>query len=109
MATRTGVGGPSGIKNEAGLRKFVVDFAGGVLGGLPSDAKIEAKTDVAGGEIVSSTVFKVDVSNSWRLAFDVRPAGPAPLELRSYLAYGDRVLTETWQYQWRPGDEKSRE
>jgi glucans biosynthesis protein len=109
VATRTGVGGPSGIKNEAGLRKFVVDFAGGVLGGLPSDAKIEAKTDVAGGEIVSSTVFKVDVSNSWRLAFDVRPAGPAPLELRSYLAYGERVLTETWQYQWRPGDEKSRE
>jgi glucans biosynthesis protein len=108
VATRTGVGGPSGIKNEAGLRKFVVDFAGGELDSLPPDAKIEAKTNVVGGEVVSSTIFKVDVDNSWRLAFDVRPATDAPLELSATLTYGDRVLTETWQYQWRRGDEKTR-
>jgi glucans biosynthesis protein len=108
VATRTGVGGPSGIKNEAGLRKFVVDFAGGLLGDLPADTKVEAKTNVAGGEIVGSTVFKVEASNSWRLAFDVRPAGAAPMELSSYLQFGDRVLTETWQYQWRKGDEQHR-
>ena len=108
VATRTGVGGPSGIKNEAGLRKFVVDFAGGDLGNLLADTRIAAKTSVAGGEIVGSTVFKVDASNSWRLAFDVRPASEAPLELSATLTYGDRVLTETWQYQWRRGDEKPR-
>jgi glucans biosynthesis protein len=108
IATRTGVGGPSGIKNEAGLRKFVVDFAGGGLGDLPPETKIDAKTNVVGGEIVGSTVFKVDVDGAWRLAFDVRPASDAPLELSATLTYGERVLTETWQYQWRNGDEKPR-
>jgi len=108
VATRTGIGGPSGIKNEAGLRKFVIDFAGGELSDLPGDAKVVAMTNVAGGEVVGSTVFKVDVSSSWRVAFDVRPVSDAPMELSTYLTLDNRVLTETWQYQWRRGDEKQR-
>ena len=108
VATRTGVGGPSGIKNEAGLRKFVVDFAGGMLADVPDDAKVEARTNVAGGEIVGSSVSRIDVDGVWRASFDVRPGPDGLLELSTYLRLGERTLSETWQYQWRPGDEKTR-
>lgn len=108
VATRTGVGGPSGVKNEAGLRKFIVDFAGGMLSGLPSDAAVKAVTDVGGGEVVGSFVTRVDAENVWRVGFDVRPGGSAPMEISTYLSLADRPLSETWHFQWRAGDEKRR-
>jgi glucans biosynthesis protein len=108
VATRTGVGGPSGIKNEAGLRKFVLDFAGGMLANLPADAKVKAVTNVSDGEVVGSFVTRVDAGDYWRVGFDVRPAGTTPMEITTYLALDDQPLSETWHYQWRKGDETRR-
>jgi periplasmic glucans biosynthesis protein len=106
IATRTGVGGPSGIKNEAGLRKFVVDFAGSILDNLPSDAQVTAATSVQGGEVVGSFVARVDAEKCWRVGFDVRPNGADPIEMSTYLGLAGRPLSETWHFQWRVGDEK---
>ena len=108
IATRTGVGGPSGIKNEAGLRKFVIDFAGGMLDDLPGDAAVETVTNVEGGEVVGKFVARVNAANFWRVGFDVRPTGTKPMEITTYLALANHPLSETWHYQWRPGDETRR-
>jgi glucans biosynthesis protein len=108
IATRSGIGGPSGVRNEVGLRKFVVDFQGGLIAGLPAESDVVAVTNVVGGEVVSVSVHKVESGGVWRLAFDVRPAGDGPLELVAYLAVADQPASETWLYQWRPGDEKRR-
>lgn len=108
IATRTGVGGPSGIKNEEGLRKFIVDFAGGMLASLPADAEVSAVTNVDGGEVVGSFVSRIDSTDGWRVGFDVRPHGDAPIEMSSYLSLAGRPLSETWHFQWRTGDEKRR-
>ncbi len=108
VGTRTGVGGPSGIKNEAGLRKFVVDFSGGMLSSVAGDAKVAAKTSVGGGDVVGSSIERIDSKGIWRVSFDVRPGGDAPLEMSSYLVLAERPISETWHYQWRPGDEKRR-
>jgi glucans biosynthesis protein len=108
VATRTGIGGPSGVRNEAGLRKFVVDFHGGLIAGLPPESDVAAVTNVTGGEVLTASVHKVDFDGVWRLAFDVRPVSDDPLELMAYLAVAGRPVSETWLYQWRPGDEKRR-
>lgn len=43
-----------------------------------------------------------DVPGHWRTQFDLKVAGPEPVEMRCYLRYGDQILTETWLYQYHP-------
>jgi glucan biosynthesis protein len=37
----------------------------------------------------------------WRVTADlVADRAPQPVEIRAFLRVADRVLTETWSYQW---------
>lgn len=105
--TRTGAGGPPGSRRDDGLRKFVVDFAGGMLRGMPADAPLVADFAVNAGKAETTTLFRIE-DGLWRFAFDVLPDGERPVELTVRLLLADRPLTETWLYQWRPGDETRR-
>ena len=107
IATRTGVGGPSGVRNDDGLRKFVIDYQGGMLRGLGPDAAVSPITHIGGGEVKTSSLHRL-ADGTWRYAFDVAPAGDGPVELAVRLDMAGRRLTETWLYQWRPGDEQRR-
>lgn len=98
--TRAGVGGVSGVENTDGTRKFVVDFAGGLLARQPADAGVEAVVTIAGGEIVVQTLSKIEANNVWRLVLDVRPEPGATVELVAHVAGYGRKLTENWLYQW---------
>ena len=98
--TRTGVGGVSGVENTDGTRKFVVDFAGGMLADLPSDAVLEPVVTVKGGEIAVQTLSKIEGTDVWRLVLDVVPQGGATVEFVAHVAGYGRKLTETWVYQW---------
>lgn len=106
VALRTGIGGVSGTRSEDGLRKFVIDFEGGLLGNLPPDSEVTAKANISSGEIAGSAVSKIMDTNIWRLALDVRPGGSQPVEMSAHLSFGDRRLSETWLYQWRPDDDR---
>ena len=98
--TRTGKGGVSGVKTETQARKFVVDFAGGLLDGMGGEAEVSPVIAVNGGEVVDSALFKVPEAGVWRLSFDVEPAIQGPVELMAHVeGYGQR-LSETWLYQW---------
>lgn len=98
--TRAGEGGVSGVANTAGTRKFVVDFAGGMLADLPGNAVLEPVVTIRGGEIAVQTLSKIDGTDTWRLVLDVLPQAGASVEFVAHVAGFGRKLTETWLYQW---------
>ncbi|WP_338529512.1 glucan biosynthesis protein G [Nitratireductor thuwali] len=104
-ALRTGMGGVSGVENDENMRKFVIDFEGELLRDLPADEDVEAAVSVNRAEIVHQTVSRVEANGAWRLVLDLLPEGDAPVELSAKLSSGDRLLSETWVYQWRRGDD----
>lgn len=109
LATRTGEGGVSGVDNKGkNLRKFVIDFGGGLLENVPGDKKIDAVVNVSRGKIVNKTVFRVEEDGVWRLMVDVQPSGDQPIEINARLAMDDRPVSELWLYQWRVGDEREK-
>ncbi len=98
--TGAGVGGASGVPAPEGLRKFVVDFKGGMLGRLPEDADIKPVVSVSQGEIVNQTLSKVPQEDIWRLVLDVQGSRGSTIELVAHVAGYQRKLSETWLYQW---------
>jgi len=101
VSMRTGHGGNAVDKPDPAVKKFVVDFRGGLLANLDDDAKISAVTTVTGGTILQTAVFKVDADGDWRLVIDVRMGDSKLVELNAHLAGFDQRLSETWLYQWR--------
>ncbi len=98
--TRAGVGGVSGVENTDGTRKFVVDFAGGLLATLPPEAEVEAVTTIGNGEIVVQTLSKLPEGGVWRLVIDAAAEPGETVELTAHVAGYGRRLTENWHYQW---------
>jgi glucans biosynthesis protein len=104
VATRLGAGGQPGQARSAGSRKFVVEFLGGPLAELPYGALAEAVVSAARGrlEAVFTEAVPDGVTGHWRAQFDLVVEGSEPVDLRLYLKWGERPLTETWLYQFQP-------
>jgi glucans biosynthesis protein len=113
VGTRIGVGGVVGQPNPKNLRKFVVDFAGGDLPLVPSDAPVEPVIDLSRGRVEPQTslggLFRVSPLlrplpnvGGWRVTFDISWEGTAPIDMRLFLRLGPTTLTETWLYLWNP-------
>jgi len=101
VETRAGQGGVSGVENDAKLRKFVIDFAGGELTNMPEEAALDVVATASAGEIVSTAFSKIAANGVWRLALDVMIEDVAPVELKANVVSSGRAITETWLYQWR--------
>jgi glucans biosynthesis protein len=81
--------------------RFVVDFDGDALRGLPADRPPVGVVSTGPGdaaELIDQHVVKNPITGGWRLSFQLRPKTPGPIELRAYLASGSGALTETWSY-----------
>jgi glucans biosynthesis protein len=100
-ATRLGRGGPGGVV-EPYTRKFVLDFVGDQLRHLPADTPLEAVVTASSGTIDNKAIQRNAFIDGWRVFFELRPDGTAPVELRCFLKLGQDALTETWSYQWHP-------
>ncbi|WP_244574543.1 glucan biosynthesis protein [Cohaesibacter sp. ES.047] len=101
--TRAGSGGVSGVSNEDGSRKFVIDFKDGIAAGLPTSALedgLKAKAHVENGKIISQTLIPIPDEGVWRLVLDVSAEPEAIVEMNAHLAGFGRRLSETWIYQW---------
>ncbi len=99
-ATRTGTGGVSGVPQETPSRKFVLDFAGGLLAAMDPDAEVSAVIAADGASVVDQGLYKVAETGGWRLNFDLQRESGDPVELMAHITgYGGR-LSETWLYQW---------
>ena len=102
LDTRSGQGGVSGVENKQTLRKFVVDFKGGVFNDPDFDtSKVDVVATISGGKVNFSAVSKLPGDGVVRLAIDAEIDSKDPVELRAYLVGGGKQLTETWLYQWR--------
>lgn len=105
VATRMGRGGQPGQPRPAGVRKFMVEFIGQPLEGLPFGVKPELVLTASRGKF--SYVFSEAVPNGvpghWRAQFDFTSEGTEPVDMRLFLKNGDQTLTETWLYQFQPG------
>ncbi|MDR3417359.1 MAG: glucan biosynthesis protein D [Nevskia sp.] len=103
-ATRTGIGGVVGQKHTYFSWRFVVDFAGGNLAMLGSQAKVEAVIEASRGKVEITSARPLAAINGYRAMFDLRPTDDStePVNLRLYLSCDGQPLTETWLYQWTP-------
>ena len=100
--TRAGHGGYAGVEPIPGARKFVIDFAGGVLAGLEPDTstKMEPVVSVTGAELTGALIEKLPEGGIWRMVIEVKAAEGAVVELAAHIAGFGRKLTENWLYQW---------
>ena len=106
VATRLGRGGQPGTPRPRGVRKFMVEFLGGPLEGLPFGVKPEPVLSAPSGAFSDTLTEAVPdgVPGHWRVQFDFTAAGPQPVDIRLFLRRGDQPLSETWLYQYNPGD-----
>ena len=80
--------------------RYVVDFEGPGLRSIPEEIVLQGvvstRSNDGDAEVIEQQVQKNPVTGGWRLVFQVRPRGSAPLDLRAFLKRGEQTLTETW-------------
>ncbi len=79
--------------------RIIIDFNGGPLSKLASDAPISSQvTSLDDGEILEHFVEYSEQLKGWRLSILAKPAEKKPLHLRAFLKTDTTTLTETWTY-----------
>ncbi len=104
--TRTGR--PQGARATDDVRRFAVELIGGALETMPEDATLVPVVSAARGTVERPAVVHVPHTKRWRALFDLRGGGPAgsePIDIRMFVKHGSDVVSETWLYQYRPGDD----
>ena len=80
--------------------RFVVDFEGPGLSTISEEIVLQgvvsSHSSDGEAEIIEQQVQKNPVTGGWRLVFQARPRGSAPVDLRAFLRRGEQTLTETW-------------
>ncbi|MDN5850573.1 MAG: glucan biosynthesis protein [Nitrococcus sp.] len=106
VATRIGRSGIPGQHETRppNARKFVIDFTGGPLAQLRQRYDVQVIAETSRGAIDNAYALKVVGTDLWRAFFDLRVDGKEAVDLRCYLRLGERTLTETWIYQYFPGN-----
>ena len=106
VATRLGMGGQPGQPRPDGVRKFLVEFLGGPLGDLPYGVKPEMVLDASRGVFTDYKIMEPvpdGVPGHWRAQFDLADVrGTDPVEMRLQLAVDNKIVTETWLFQYHP-------
>ncbi len=104
VATRLGNGGQPGQPRPKGVRKFMVEFKGPPLEALPFGVKPEPVLWDSRGTFsyIFTEAVPDDVPGHWRAQFDFTVNGVEPVEMRLFLRAGEKILSETWLYQYHP-------
>ncbi len=104
VATRLGLGGQPGRPRPEGVRKFVVEFLGGPLVGLPFGVKPQPVLSASSGTFsyVFTEAVPDGVPGHWRVEFDFTAAGHDDVDIYLYLRNGAQTLSETWVYRYHP-------
>ncbi|MFN4011398.1 MAG: glucan biosynthesis protein [Pannonibacter sp.] len=100
LHTRAGHGGTAASDYDNALRKFVVEFKGGPLTGVGSDAPLEPRLWVQNASVQNPVLQQIE-NGTWRYIFDLlREDAGRPSEMTLSLALNGKPVTETWMYQW---------
>ncbi len=100
--TRAGHAGFAGVDPIPGARKFVVDFAGGLLSSLEAQTvtELEPVVSVTRGELMGALLERLPQGDIWRLVIEVKSEPGALVEMSAHIAGYGRKLTENWLCQW---------
>ncbi|HEX4873023.1 MAG TPA: glucan biosynthesis protein D [Nevskiaceae bacterium] len=109
--TRTGIGGPAGVRRRYYSQRFAVDFTGGPIPLLGREEKVEAVISSSRGRIEQVSARPLIPAGGYRAIFDIVPADDSqePYDLRLFLRQDGQALSETWLYQWTPPPVERRE
>lgn len=109
MATRTS-------QPDKNSRLFVVDFIGDKRAPFKDDAKAEAVVSVGpGATLLEQQCMRNPATGGFRLTFKIGldggstlqnmlPEKRGPIELRAFLKFDDKSVSETWSYAVTPGN-----
>jgi periplasmic glucans biosynthesis protein len=86
-----------------GVRRVMVDFAGGDLDSLAGAQPMQAAASATGGEIDDIKVERLAANGVWRVSMRMKTNGDKPVDLRCYLTLYGEALSETWTYLWAAG------
>ena len=106
IETRFGSASSPGVAqtntSTQGLRRVVVDFAGGDLDSLAATQPVQAAVTASNGQVDEISVQHLPETGVWRASMRLKPNGDKPVELRCYLTLYGEALTETWTYLLNP-------
>ncbi len=98
-ATRTGVGGVSGMMENSDKRKFVIDFVGEGLDEKYQDQNIRPEVSAQTGKFTHVGSMYNPVTKGITVYADYLPKENSD-ELRISLSKDGNVISEVWSYQW---------
>jgi len=103
-STRIGRGGVPGkpAPDDKNKWKFVIDFTGGPLAQMAPRYDVTPVVTLSRGKVSDAYVIKVVGTDRWRALFDVDAPGQDPVNLRCFLRFNGKALTETWLYEFYP-------
>ena len=104
VGTRLGMGAVQGAPRSRVLRKFLLEFQGPNLAALDEGETPEAVLTTSRGTF-TNVLTEPSPNGShelWRTQFDLDPQGTDPVEMRCFLRFGGRPLTETWTFRYMP-------
>jgi periplasmic glucans biosynthesis protein len=106
VRTRSGWGAVPGDADPPprSLRRYIVDFAGGVLQGLGPEAPVGVRLDTTSGSVDDVRVRQLPDGTGWRATFLLKPDGERPADLRLLLTLEGHPVTETWNHVWYPDE-----
>lgn len=97
-ATRTGIGGVSGVNTDNTDRKFVIDFTGKELDEKYADKNIKPEVSVNTGKINGVSSVYNPVTKGVTVYIDYQPVNGD--EIRVLLTKDGKPVSEVWSYQW---------
>ncbi|MGO4705308.1 glucan biosynthesis protein [Microvirga sp. 2MCAF38] len=95
IATRTGQG------RSGRRRRFIVDFAGDSLLGIPA-GDLKAVLNVGPGSFQNLKLWAYPERKTARVAFELDPGNENACEMRLILEADGKQISETWLYRWTP-------
>lgn len=98
--THAGVGGNAAEEEASNTRRFAINFSDGTINQLPPGAVIEPIIEVPeNARLIHSAIDRLP-DGGWRLSLELEKLNSAPVELRAKLSMLQRIVSETWLYQW---------
>lgn len=100
-ATLAGIGGNAAdTDTPQTTRRIAINFSGGTVSNLPEGAEVEPLIDVSpAARLVNSSMSRLP-DGGWRVSLELERVEDRPVELRVKLSMLQRIVSETWLYQW---------
>ena len=104
------MGAVQGAPRSKVLRKFLIEFQGAILTTLDEGEVPEPVVTASRGTFSHFITERSPdgAKDLWRTMFDLDPQGPEPVEMRCFLRYEGKPLTETWTYRYIPFESEVR-